>query len=584
MEAITDAAYSLVSAERVALMMVDADEQQLVICVSQDARNVRIPIGKGIAGACSRVRSGKGGTQPNTAHAPSRPRGAHGGDGGGGRRAGRPALLARRGPPRRLPHKGASPPPLAPTPRCTHPAVPLSAQAVLCVPVWDASHRVVGVVQAINNRQRRDARFSTEDREVMETLAVTAGIAIRNALLHQEAVQGKETATAVLSMVAGARGRQRRRPAWPHSRPHSHAPPPRTSLAAMAAEDDVERLYRKVLRAVHRLVPACVSVLYLVDEAEKEVWVACGPADVIGKRFPLGSGLAGYVAAAGKAMNLADVRTHPLVQGRDPLSAALTALSEKKAREADQNPAGGAASPDVTTAVEANPRHRSNSLSRPSTPPRRVRSTARSKRRPAEGERPLHRSHSPPNRRVAAARAAGRNWLAKALATDAAPPPLTMDMAKASGGGGGGDEPESPGNDSVLGSPLAATDKRRGPSAHAMLRARSRRQSMPTPRRRMSASDLLSCSRTGSREGVYSALALPITSATQSSNVLGVVELRGPLAGECFTANDVRAVQALLVEVGNVLRTHSVQAAITRVLSKGAATSNSRCEGRARPC
>src|SRR5690606_17281135 len=55
--------------------------------------------------------------------------------------------------------------------------------SLLCVPTYNTSHEVVGVIQALN---KRGGSFLAEDEELLLALGGQAASAVENALLHQE--------------------------------------------------------------------------------------------------------------------------------------------------------------------------------------------------------------------------------------------------------------------------------------------------------------------------------------------------------------------------------------------------------------
>ena len=85
--------------------------------------------------------------------------------------------------------------------------------------------------------------------------------------------------------------------------------------AVLTAPAEHSALLEQIVQAAMDVLGAQAGSLYLIDEAAEElVWeVALGPraAPLLGQRLPLGQGMAGWVAATGQAIAVADVQQDP---------------------------------------------------------------------------------------------------------------------------------------------------------------------------------------------------------------------------------------------------------------------------------
>ncbi|MDW8373201.1 MAG: SpoIIE family protein phosphatase [Planctomycetota bacterium] len=135
---IVAAASSLVDAERSTLFVLDRERGQLWSRVAEGSGEIRVPLGRGIAGAVA--ASGQPINIPD-AYADARF------DASQDRRSG------------------------------------FRTRSILCVPLTDHEQAVVGVLQALNKRSGQ--AFSAHDQEVLLALAAQAGVALVNAQLVQ---------------------------------------------------------------------------------------------------------------------------------------------------------------------------------------------------------------------------------------------------------------------------------------------------------------------------------------------------------------------------------------------------------------
>jgi serine phosphatase RsbU (regulator of sigma subunit)/putative methionine-R-sulfoxide reductase with GAF domain len=126
----------VVGADRTSLFLVDRDKHELVTRVSQGAREIRVPLGSGIAGT-----------------------------------------VAATGTPINIPHAYADPRFNRDSDRTTG----YITRSILCLPLTNYSGEVVGVIQALNKRGGEP--FGAYDEQVLSALCGSAAVAIDNAQL-----------------------------------------------------------------------------------------------------------------------------------------------------------------------------------------------------------------------------------------------------------------------------------------------------------------------------------------------------------------------------------------------------------------
>jgi GAF domain-containing protein len=89
----------------------------------------------------------------------------------------------------------------------------------------------------------------------------------------------------------------------------------RDVAAALAGRLNLDELLRTIIGKVSELVDCERATLFVIDEERRELWSRIiEGSDTI--RLPLGSGVAGYVAATGLALNLGDAYTDPRFDAR----------------------------------------------------------------------------------------------------------------------------------------------------------------------------------------------------------------------------------------------------------------------------
>jgi len=135
---INDEAAKVAEADRCSIFLVDRERSELWSKVAHGTREIRIPLGTGIAGAVAAR-----GEVVRIADAYADPRFNKQVDAGTGYRT----------------------------------------RSILCVPMWNTRREITGVLQALN---RRDGDFSEEDAELLVALGGQAASAVENAMLNEE--------------------------------------------------------------------------------------------------------------------------------------------------------------------------------------------------------------------------------------------------------------------------------------------------------------------------------------------------------------------------------------------------------------
>eukprot|EP01038_Epipyxis_sp_PR26KG_P008567 gene8567-11577_t len=148
----------ILNCDRATIFTIDSITQELVLSVAEGAKDIRIPIGQGIAGTVALT-----GETINIVDAYSDSRFSSSADKASGYRT----------------------------------------NTILCMPIKAADGAIVGVLQAIN---KLDAAFSPTDEEVMSMLATQAGIALQNANLFRHAESARDKFRSLLDIIRAMQG------------------------------------------------------------------------------------------------------------------------------------------------------------------------------------------------------------------------------------------------------------------------------------------------------------------------------------------------------------------------------------------
>ena len=153
-------------------------------------------------------------------------------------------------------------------------------RTILCVPVRDSGNKIIGALQVLN---KVVGAFSTNDEDLLRSLAAQVAIAVRNAE-QVDQIQRRRRISEILLDV----------------------------MKSFSAELDVDQLLRKIVARTSEVMNAERSTLFLVDRKTEEIWskVAEGPG-LVEIRIPIGRGIAGAVAASGESINITDAYRDP---------------------------------------------------------------------------------------------------------------------------------------------------------------------------------------------------------------------------------------------------------------------------------
>ncbi len=138
LEMILEEAAKVVEADRCSLFLLDRERGELWSKIAQGTSEIRVPLGKGIAGT-----------------------------------------VAASGEPIVIPDAYADPR----FNRAVDATTGYQTRSVLCVPMRNSAGEVVGVLQALN---RKEGTFTDEDAELLTALGGQAAVSVENAVLHEE--------------------------------------------------------------------------------------------------------------------------------------------------------------------------------------------------------------------------------------------------------------------------------------------------------------------------------------------------------------------------------------------------------------
>mmetsp|Transcript_19770 Transcript_19770/g.21494 ORF Transcript_19770/g.21494 Transcript_19770/m.21494 type:complete len:477 (-) Transcript_19770:496-1926(-) len=148
----------ILNCDRATIFTVDRVTEELVLTVAEGAKNIRVPIGQGIAGTVAAT-----GETINIVDAYSDPRFNSNADKMSGYRT----------------------------------------TTILCMPIKAVDGTIVGVLQAIN---KNEGTFSSTDEEVMNMLSTQAGIALQNANLFRHAESARDKFRSLLDIIRAMQG------------------------------------------------------------------------------------------------------------------------------------------------------------------------------------------------------------------------------------------------------------------------------------------------------------------------------------------------------------------------------------------
>ena len=160
---------------------------------------------------------------------------------------------------------------------------------ILCVPIRNRKHEIIGITQALN---KRSGDFDAEDQQLLEALSHQAASALENARVFEKVDRAQREEALLLEVVS-----------------------------SIASEIFLEPLLQKIIDAATLLLEAERGSLFLYDQAGGELYSqVAGGAMVQEIRFPSNAGIAGECFTAGAPINIpdayADSRFNPEVDRR----------------------------------------------------------------------------------------------------------------------------------------------------------------------------------------------------------------------------------------------------------------------------
>ncbi|MBI2295764.1 MAG: GAF domain-containing protein [Betaproteobacteria bacterium] len=151
---------------------------------------------------------------------------------------------------------------------------------ILCVPIRNNKHEVIGVTQALN---KREGEFDIEDQRLLEALSSHAAAALENARLFEKVERAQREEAMLLDVVS-----------------------------LIASEIHLDPLLAKIVLAATQLLQADRGSLFLYDPSRHELYsrVAGGLA-ASPLRFPATAGIAGECFSTGTPITIDDAYHDP---------------------------------------------------------------------------------------------------------------------------------------------------------------------------------------------------------------------------------------------------------------------------------
>ncbi len=146
---------------------------------------------------------------------------------------------------------------------------------LLCVPIRNRRHEVIGITQALN---RLEGDFDLDDLQMLEALAQQAAAALENARIFERVERAQREEALLLEVVS-----------------------------SIASEIVLGPLLQKIMDAATQLLDAERGSLFLHDPATNELYSrVLGGASVQEIRFPADAGMAGECFTSGQPINIPD--------------------------------------------------------------------------------------------------------------------------------------------------------------------------------------------------------------------------------------------------------------------------------------
>jgi len=160
-------------------------------------------------------------------------------------------------------------------------------RSIACAPIRTVRGELIGVVEVLNRKGKKNAHFTIKDLKLLEAMAMQASVSLQRSLLLELAEKEKAKEAEFLSVVSEISG-----------------------------EIQLGNLLAKIIRTITRLLHAERSTLFINDEKTNELYTEVG--EGLGAtqiRFPNHLGIAGAVFTSGQTVNIqhayADLRFNP---------------------------------------------------------------------------------------------------------------------------------------------------------------------------------------------------------------------------------------------------------------------------------
>ena len=160
-------------------------------------------------------------------------------------------------------------------------------RSIACAPIRTVRGEIIGVVEVLNRKGKKDAHFTRLNLQLLEAMATQAAVSLQRSLLEELSVREKEKEAEFLGVVAEISG-----------------------------EIKLGTLLSKIIGTVTRMLHAERSTLFLNDEKTNELYTEVG--EGLGAtqiRLPNHLGIAGAAFRSGKTINIpyayADLRFNP---------------------------------------------------------------------------------------------------------------------------------------------------------------------------------------------------------------------------------------------------------------------------------
>ena len=160
-------------------------------------------------------------------------------------------------------------------------------RSIACAPIRTVRGEIIGVVEVLNRKGKKDAHFTRLNLQLLEAMATQAAVSLQRSLLEELSVREKEKEAEFLGVVAEISG-----------------------------EIKLGTLLSKIIGTVTRMLHAERSTLFLNDDKTNELYTEVG--EGLGAtqiRLPNHLGIAGAVFRSGKTVNIphayADLRFNP---------------------------------------------------------------------------------------------------------------------------------------------------------------------------------------------------------------------------------------------------------------------------------